>query len=80
MHHVRHSSSTSTLLREPQAQFPLIDEKSHPTAATSSRNISEPLVTISFQSVAEWPKSGEEINFVTVRRGVWISPGESSVP
>ncbi|MCJ1407272.1 hypothetical protein MMC19_001343 [Ptychographa xylographoides] len=39
------------------------------------------MISLSFQSIAQWPKSGEEIDFVTVPLGRWITPEQvSSLP
>ena len=68
-HHAANVDKIST-------QLPIADPK--PVLSKPSFIRSDALVSLYFTSVPQWPKSGEQENFVTVPLGTWIEPGNWS--
>ena len=45
------------------------------TASTRLPNASDVVISVSFQSICRWPKSGEQVDILSIPRGVWLTPG-----
>ena len=74
-HHERHSSYTP--IPDNPTQQPLGNIDSTPESANppNKLNISAVHVSVSFHSIPQWPRSGEETDLVIVPLGKWITPG-----
>ncbi|MCJ1421881.1 hypothetical protein MMC32_008248 [Xylographa parallela] len=76
--HQRHSSHNPAPTSSHQR--PLLDENLTRECrnVTPELNVSTALVSISFQSIPQWPKSGEEVDVVIIPLGRWIGPDNVS--
>lgn len=77
-HHRHHTRDLSSQVSEEKAytRISLVNLELPPTASPQLPNISEAIISVSFQSISQWPKSGEQVDLVSVPRGVWLTPGD----
>jgi len=75
--HHNHLHSSRATEEDTRTRVPLAILGRPATDSFQLANISEAVISVSFQSIPQWPKSGEQVDLVSVPRGVWLTPGKN---